>query len=307
MKKRQTVKNIGEVINNLRERKGMSQADLSTGILSKAQLSKFERNLTQISATKLLALLERLHVTFAEFGNALAFQEALYEQSILADITKAVVNNNRDQAELVRERAAEHFTAFPGKYNQLILIMVNAMIADMTGETLSQADIDVLTDYLFHVDGWTRFELLLFGNTISALPLRTVNQLARELAAQVNVAWEIHQNFQLIINLLYNVVIVNLSARDLTTARHYLRVMKDSHVEDGMMAERFLIALAEALCIYCEDGTAAHKDQVEKIIAIQKELGATNFFIAFKNQAEMFINETKQTDAFPAGWQSYIF
>jgi hypothetical protein len=83
--------------------------------------------------------------------------------------------------------------------------------------------------------------------------------------------------------------------------------MKDSHVEDGMMAERFLIALAEALCIYCEDGTAAHKDQVEKIIAIQKELGATNFFIAFKNQAEMFINETKQTDAFPAGWQSYIF
>ena len=41
MKKRQTVKNIGEVINNLRERKGMSQADLSTGILSKAQLSKF--------------------------------------------------------------------------------------------------------------------------------------------------------------------------------------------------------------------------------------------------------------------------
>ncbi len=61
----------------------MSQAELSEGILSKAQLSKFERDLTKISVDKFLALLERLHVTFTEFGNALAIQERLYEQAIL--------------------------------------------------------------------------------------------------------------------------------------------------------------------------------------------------------------------------------
>lgn len=97
--------------------------------------------------------------------------------------------------------------------------MVKAMICDMEKGTLPKADTKVLADYLFSVDGWTHFELLLFGNTMSALSLVTVNQLARELAAQINEAWAIHQNFQLTINLLYNVVILNLSAKDLTTAR----------------------------------------------------------------------------------------
>ena len=47
---------IGELINHFRENKGMSQAELSEGILSKAQLSKFERDLTKISVDKFLAV-----------------------------------------------------------------------------------------------------------------------------------------------------------------------------------------------------------------------------------------------------------
>lgn len=292
---------IGEVINIFRENKGMSQAELSDGILSKAQLSKFERNLTQISADKFLALLERLHVTFAEFGNALAIQENLYEQSILEDITKAIVNNNVGQAQLVEDRAEAHLKKYPEKYNRLILIMVKAMIADMNGESLSKADASFLADYLFNVDGWTRFELLLFGNTLSVMPLVTVNQLARELAAQVNEAWEIHKNLQLNINLLYSVVLLNLSAKDLKTARLFLRVMKNSHIEDNMMAERFLITLAEALCTYCEDPSSESKERVEKIVEIQKTLGSTSFFVAFKKQTEIFINETEKTNDDTAG------
>jgi HTH-type transcriptional regulator, SHP2-responsive activator len=292
---------IGELINLFRENKGMSQAELSDGILSKAQLSKFERDLTIISVDKFLALLERLHVTLAEFGNALVIQENLYEQSILEDITKAVINNNKDQAQLVKERAEQHLKKHPGKYNQLTLIMVKAMIFDMEKETLPKADTKVLADYLFSVDGWTHFELLLFGNTMSSLPLVTVNQLARELASQINEAWEIHQNFQLNINLLYNVVILNLSAKDLTTARLFLRVMKHSHVEDSMMAERYLIALADALCVYCGEPTGEHENHVNRIIEVQKEIGSTNFFVAFKNQAKMFINETKTSNNDSAG------
>ncbi|HAJ54924.1 MAG TPA: XRE family transcriptional regulator, partial [Lactobacillus sp.] len=66
-------------------------------------------------------------------------QENLYEQSILEDITKAIVNNNEGQAALVEDRAEAHFKKHPGKYNRLILIMVKAMIADMNGESLSKA------------------------------------------------------------------------------------------------------------------------------------------------------------------------
>lgn len=292
---------IGELINHFRENKGMSQAELSEGILSKAQLSKFERDLTKISVDKFLALLERLHVTFTEFGNALAIQERLYEQAILEDITKAVINNNKDQAQLVKERAEQHLKKHHGKYNQLTLIMVKAMICDMEKGTLPKADTKVLADYLFSVDGWTHFELLLFGNTMSALSLVTVNQLARELAAQINEAWATHQNFQLTINLLYNVVILNLSAKDLTTARLFLQVMKHGHVEDSMMAERYLIALADAFCDYCGEPTVEHENHVKRMIEIQKEIGSTNFFVAFNNQAKMFINETKISSNDSAG------
>ena len=96
-------------------------------------------------------------------------------------------------------------------------------------------------------------------------------------------------------------MILNLSAKDLTTARLFLRVMKHSHVEDSMMAERYLIALADAFCDYCGEPTVEHENNVKRMIEIQKEIGSTNFFVAFNNQAKMFISETKISSNDSAG------
>lgn len=58
---------LGQTIADLRQERNLSQAELAVDILSSAQLSKAERGLTDLSGTKLVMLLGRLHITPREF------------------------------------------------------------------------------------------------------------------------------------------------------------------------------------------------------------------------------------------------
>ncbi|WP_125604670.1 helix-turn-helix domain-containing protein [Lapidilactobacillus bayanensis] len=288
------MKNIGKTIRDLRESKGISQTQLSNGILSKAQMSKFENGLTTVSADKLIAMLEQLHITLAEFGHILNNQNQQYEREILADITKAIINENNGQANLVRERAEQHLLKQPGLYNHLMLIMVNAMICSMNDQELNKKDIAFLSDYLFRVEEWTRYELILFGNTMSVLPLTTVNALTRELAIKTEDARELESNLTLIVNLLYNAVELDLIAEDEKSANTFLRIMKNINVGEELISERYLIAYAQALYNYRVDPSTDHESKIDRLLEVQKLINSNDFYLFYKGQADIFKKETKK-------------
>lgn len=61
--------------------------------------------------------------------------------------------------------------------------------------------------------------------------------------------------------------------------------MKHSHVEDSMMAERYLIALADAFCDYCGEPTVEHENNVKRMIEIQKK-SDRQIFCRFQQSSE---------------------
>ncbi|MGK9326698.1 helix-turn-helix domain-containing protein [Aerococcus urinaeequi] len=72
-------------LRKIRENKGLSLSQLSHNIMSDSQLSKFERNETNITYDKFLLLLDRLEITMEEYlylskDDSLYSTEALIEK-----------------------------------------------------------------------------------------------------------------------------------------------------------------------------------------------------------------------------------
>lgn len=270
----------------------MSLSSLGAGILSKSELSKFERGLTDVSTDKFIALLQRMHVTFAEFEHALTGIDGTYQQKIWNEITDALLNENEDQAAAVLEKAVAHYQKDPTEYNHLLQIMVKALICDMQGEKLPLTDVKILADYLFRVDGWTHFELFLFGNTMAVLPLETVNELTREMGVRTISAREVDSNMTIVINVLFNGVWMNLEVHDPGHAQLFLQLMNECQVPERMMSERFMIAFAKSLYAEYEDTSLEHQQQLLTLPNAQKLVGSEKLYLLFREQANDFINET---------------
>lgn len=291
------MRKIGEIISELRINKGLSQAELAAGILSKAQLSKAENNLTTLSADKFIALLNKMNVDLAEFSKMLEEDEHSHWISLLKDITSSVVNNNVQQAKLVEQRALDYYTEQPTTTNRLQLIMVSMMILQINNNPdyllPQKSDINYLTDYLFTVDEWTNFELLLYGNTMSVLPLEMVNQISRELIAHTDQAHQTFEDFQLVFALLYTTVILNLKNDNLKNANKIVHIMKSAKVDEQMLSIRFYIHLAAALTNYYDDSTQVNKDRVLAVLNTLRILGSDKIYLTFLDQINNFISETK--------------
>ncbi|WP_439425446.1 helix-turn-helix domain-containing protein [Oenococcus alcoholitolerans] len=287
------MKDFGEIISDFRENKGMSQAALARGILSNAQLSKFERGVSSLTVEKFYLLLDRLSITPNEFAQALDDEQLGYQRDLLQRISKAVITENMAQAKLVKADAYAHYQEDPTIYNQLFLIMMKSMIHDLDGDEPTKEELALLSDYLFKVEEWTGFELLVYGNSMSVMKLDTINTLSRELIVRTDQAREVSNNFQLIISLLYNTVLMNLDAGDLKSANKILRVMRNTEIDETKLPERFMVRLAQAITSYYGDPTEKNRRDTDQLIDVLRVLGCDDLFVAYKKQFEAFINETK--------------
>ena len=86
--------NLGKCFKLLRESKGLSQKEIAGEVISIAQLSRFERGVSNINADTLYQCLENMNVSIAEFQcvcrNYLQNQTLLFQD----EVAKAYIEKN---------------------------------------------------------------------------------------------------------------------------------------------------------------------------------------------------------------------
>lgn len=259
--------NIESTIANLRIERNLSQAELAAGILSKAQLSKAEHGLTDLTVTKVVGLLSRLHISAREFFSLAetATPDEQVEQQLLVAITKAVLTMNPTQANLIVQQAMTHYQQQQTQFSRLTLIMVRALTAQLTDQDLGSDDVNYLLQYLFSVEHWSRYELVLFGNTSSALPLASANTLARELVKRSSQYQAL--NFDLLVNLLCNAVFTNLEQGQQVAADYFVRALTDLDFTTYACADEYLLkTYTSALYEYKYGQRATAKKTIESLL-----------------------------------------
>ena len=155
----------GHLLKLLREQKGISQFDLSDGILSKNHLSKIERGENDISFQTLLKLLDRLNISLFEF-ELLLDKTQDNQSTFLKDLSIAVANNDLYLLNELLTREIELKRKSNNIRHKHNVILLKAYIDKFSSTPLNHHEIQEIIQYILTVDECGRYEISLFGNFV---------------------------------------------------------------------------------------------------------------------------------------------
>ena len=179
MKKNVCPQQLGTIFRELRLSKGMTLEEASKGIVSLPFLSKFERGEHEITSNKFIRLLSRLNISYREFELILGHLEGYSQTAFLQQLSTALVNNDLallnqlydDQKILLKQYSDSRF-----EHN---LIIISQYINLLNGLPFEPHKIKKITDYLYRVEEWGEYELVLFGNSLNFIPIEKIYNLSK--------------------------------------------------------------------------------------------------------------------------------
>ncbi|MFL2129897.1 helix-turn-helix domain-containing protein [Ruoffia sp. FAM 20858] len=170
------MQHIGPLFKRIRKSKGLTLEEVSKDIVSVSFLSKFENEKNDISASNLLALLQRLKVDPKEFYRLVSNCNSTPIQEFIASLTPAFRN---DDVRLLNQKLTE-LDENKNKYDSLFYthykILITHFIDHLTDLPINQTNTNTIINYLMANDYWGSYEVYLYTNFIKFIPL-DINRL----------------------------------------------------------------------------------------------------------------------------------
>ena len=173
------MEDLGKVFRDFRLNGHYSLKEAAGQVCSTSQLSRFELGESDMTLSKFLDLLDNIHVTLENF---------------------------MDKARNFQQH--EH-VAMMGKiiplYYELNWILMQGLICQRDSQfRMRQEDLDKVADYLFQVEDWTMYELILFGNLYSFYDVDYVYRLGKEVMEREDYYKEIGRHKKLVLIIALN-------------------------------------------------------------------------------------------------------
>lgn len=228
--------NFGKTIGFIRKSKNITQLELSKGIISRSNLSRFENGNYEPSFFKVNALLERLKISLEEVsyihnGYRLVEEMALHKRLVAAEINQDLqIITQIDSIVKVHLKAGQ-------KEFETIYFLTQMLLAKNNFQTeLTLANLaDIIRPRLFNADNWFLDEFRLLNNFIF---LFTVDEALffTERAIQEFTKYEnIQIENNLKVHILMNMGTLLLQNKELKkSANYFLRAKRIAKKENKM-------------------------------------------------------------------------
>lgn len=143
---------IGEIYRDFRLGKHVTLKDASSGIVSLAFLSRFERGLYDISFNHLLELLDRINVQLSEF-------EFMYNQrnDTTTDLLPTFQRAFQAGDTVTLKNHLLIWQRQQGNFAELQVIQLKMMLTILGNPLVSQTDIRTLEEHFNTITNWTFF------------------------------------------------------------------------------------------------------------------------------------------------------
>ncbi|HEL0578740.1 helix-turn-helix domain-containing protein [Streptococcus equi] len=169
---------LGITLRKVRKGKQISLCSVADEHLSKSQISRFERGESEISCIRLINILDKLHITLDEF---LILHDQYYTktesftnlvQYIRQQYSSQNINNIQS---LLSDSSNYTLDSFEKTMVKSILHTMDSSIIPSDDELLQ------LTDYLFKVEKWGYYEIILLGNCVRTINYNSYFLLTKEM------------------------------------------------------------------------------------------------------------------------------
>ena len=198
---------LGKTLRKVREGKQVSINSISNKHLSKSQISRFERGESEISCIRLINILDKLNISLDEFlilyDNDYTKTETFIK--LIQYIRQEYATQNiKNITKLLFDTSDYDLDPFKKTMIKSIIYTMDNTIKPTEGELLK------LTDYLFKVEKWGYYEIILLGNCVSTIEytsyfLLTIEMLKNYIYSSLN-----KTNKRLVTQLAINCLILSI-------------------------------------------------------------------------------------------------
>ncbi|HHQ6321527.1 TPA: Rgg/GadR/MutR family transcriptional regulator [Streptococcus agalactiae] len=202
---------LGKTLRKIRKGKQISLCSIADSNLSKSQISRFERGESEISCIRLINILDKLHISLDEFliihNNNSTKTESFVD--LIQHIRKLYSSQKFDSIiKLLSNSSSYNLNSFEKTMVKSILYAINNNFAPSEEELLQ------LTDYLFKVENWGYYEIILLGNCVRTIKynsyfLLTIEMLKNYIYSSLN-----KTNKRLVTQLAINCLIISIDKNE---------------------------------------------------------------------------------------------
>lgn len=163
---------------------------------------------------------------------------------------------------------------------------------DLSGESYyTKQDLTDLTDYLFSVEYWGYYELLIFANTLDVLNHETLMVLAKEMSRRSDFYKEIPNNRRMISTMLLNVYITCIEREELIDALYFEKQLNQCFFIETEIYERLVFQYAQNYYQYKKEGSNQSIIEMKKCIGAMKLAGSEHIAKTYEAHLKKLIEE----------------
>lgn len=265
----------GEVFRKMRIEKKMTIVTVAKEILSISQLSKFERGESDLSISKFGQILERINVTVEEFE----FLSSNYKNSslkqLVIDIKQAYTERDSKKLLALADKELKKWELSGNKNSQYNYIMISIMNDELKELKKTQTcEVELLIDYLFSIEDWTYYEIVLFGNSISAMPIQTIIVLSEELFYKTKTFHTNDKHLKLVLRILLNASLICLLSDETAKSLHFQTYISELIHSETYLYEKNLLMFSHGLYLLKTNQISEGTKKVETALEICRVLNS---------------------------------
>ena len=199
--------NLGSTLRKIRKGKQITLSAVADKHLSKSQISRFERGESEISCIRLINILDKLNISLDEF---LILHDKDYTKTesfvnLVQYIRKQYSSKNIDNIKsLLSVTSSFNLNSYETTMIKSILYTLDIDVAPSDEELLQ------LTDYLFNVEKWGYYEIILLGNCVRTVNYNSYFLLTKEMIKNYIYSSLNKTNKRLVTQLAINCLIISI-------------------------------------------------------------------------------------------------
>lgn len=216
--------NLGKTLRAIRTGKKRSLTSIADNYLSKSQISRFERGESEISCIRLINILDKLNVTLDEFiilynNNNKNSKKSFID--LVNYIRKLYFKNELEKLKGLLLDSKDY------NLNQLDKIMIKCIINTIDKSiSPSENELLYLTDYLFNVDVWGYYEIILLGNCVHSIQYNSLFLLTTEMINNYIYSSLNKNNKKIVTQLAINCLIISIENEEFQNCNYLISEIK---------------------------------------------------------------------------------
>ena len=271
----------GQLFRKLRIEQKKTLEDVCGNKFSQSFISKFEREINDISLKNFSLLLDFTGINIIDFFSLSHANHATYIENQIHELGGYYFNQNVNSLMVIKQVYLEEYSLSLKEEYLLWSILTEAFICSLNNTQLDNSSIEIIIDHFFDVVIFDKFNIILLGNTIGFMPVHIANLMMTELISESHFL-KTDENLQVKVGIIINFIYLLLE-NDPNLATQYFDYLDSLELPETYIYERIEISFAKAIQLKKNGQIEESLASIEQLLNTLEFLGCHNLYESRKN------------------------